>query len=358
MMSSRFARYALLWVLLLATLWLGDRFLRSVYLTQSEPRTVAARGDLSAAEQHTIRLFETISPSVVYLFTEADQPGERNRRGAGSGFLWDAAGHVVTNFHVVEGARRVRVRLDSGEAVEARVIGTAPDHDLAVVRLAATRATLPPIPVGRSADLKVGQHVFAIGNPFGLDRTLTTGVISALGRRLPTSGAREIAGVIQTDAAINPGNSGGPLLDSAGRLIGVTTAILSQTGVFAGVGFAVPVDAVNRVVPALIRDGRIARPGIGILALAEEDAARFGVAGLIIARVEPGSSAAQAGLTGQQRDGTPTDIITAVGGRPVTRIADFALELERAGVGATVELTVQRDGRSRRVPVRVMDIQG
>ncbi|MDX2100978.1 MAG: trypsin-like peptidase domain-containing protein [Alphaproteobacteria bacterium] len=355
-MSSRFVRYAAIWVLLLLTIWVADSFLRSLYLTQSEPRTVAARGDLSSTEQHTIQLFQAISPSVVYLFTDGDRPGERGRRGAGSGFLWDAAGHVVTNFHVVEGSRRVRVRLDTGEAVDATVVGTAPDHDLAVVRLADTRAALRPIPIGRSADLKVGQQVFAIGNPFGLDRTLTTGIISALGRRLPTSGAREIADVIQTDAAINPGNSGGPLLDSAGRLIGVTTAILSQTGVFAGVGFAVPVDAVNRVVPALIRNGRIARPGIGILALGEEDAARFGATGLIIARVEAGSAAAQAGLQGQDRAGSPGDIITHVNGRPVARIADFALELERAGVGATVELMVTRDGRSRRVPVRVMDI--
>lgn len=167
---------------------------------------------------------------------------------------------MVTNHHVVEGATRVAVRLDSGEAVPARVIGFAPNSDLAVLRLSENRAALRPIPIGTSDDLKVGQSVYAIGNPFGLTRSLSTGVISALERRLPAGSGREIAGVIQTDAAINPGNSGGPLLDSAGRLIGVNTAILSGSGSFAGIGFAVPADTVNRIVPKLIRDGRVPTP--------------------------------------------------------------------------------------------------
>lgn len=357
-MKDRFARYALIWVLLLATIWLGDRLIRSLVLTADTPRTVTARGELSEIERHRIALFENAAPSVVYLFTEGapGRAGER-RAGAGSGFLWDGAGHVVTNYHVIEGALRVRVRLDSGEAIDAKIVGSAPDQDLAVVKLAETREHLHPIPIGRSADLKIGQSVFAIGNPFGLNRSLTAGIISALDRRLPTAANREIAGVIQVDAAINPGNSGGPLLDSAGRLIGITTAILSETGSFAGVGFAVPVDVVNRIVPGLIRDGRVPRPGIGIMAAPEELSGRVGVVGVVVAQVQPNSSAAQAGLRGIDRgNGTLGDVITHVNGRPVQSIAELANELERIGIGKRAELTLLRDGRSRTVTVGVVDI--
>lgn len=359
-MRDRFGRYALIWILLLASIWIGDRFIRSVLLTAETPRTVSPRGELGAIESHTIALFENAAPSVVYIFTEAGGPraaSTERRGGAGSGFLWDAAGHVVTNFHVIEGAQRIRVRMDSGEAVDARLIGVAPDQDLAVVRLADNRERLRPIPIGSSAELKVGQSVFAIGNPFGLNRSLTTGIISALDRRLPTASNREIAGVIQTDAAINPGNSGGPLLDSAGRLIGVTTAILSGTGSFAGIGFAVPVDTVNRIVPALIKDGRVPRPGIGIMAAPEEMAGRMGVAGIVVAQVQPGSSAAKAGLNGIDRSTNMLgDVITHVNDRPVASIAEMATELERAGIGKQARLTVLRDGRTRTITVMVMDI--
>ena len=294
-MDRRWFRYLLVWALLLATVWIGERAVRSLWLTQSEPRTVTPRGELADYERHAISLFEAASPSVVYIFT---RNGGARLGGAGSGFVWDTAGHVVTNDHVVHGAGEVLVRMNSGEAVPARVIGAAPDYDLAVIRLNENRLDLAPIPVGRSDDLKVGQAVFAIGNPFGLSRTLTTGIVSALDRRLPTASGREIPGVVQTDAAINPGNSGGPLLDSAGRLIGVNTAILSETGLSGGIGFAVPVDTVNRVVPRLIAEGRVPRPGIGIFVAEEEIAARLGVDGLVIARVAPHSPAAEAGLTG------------------------------------------------------------
>jgi 2-alkenal reductase len=356
-MKDRFARYALIWVLLLASIWLGDRFLRTMILTADTPRTVTPRGELSEIEHHRIALFENAAPSVVYLFTEGPGHGGERRAGAGSGFVWDAAGHVVTNYHVIEGASRVRVRLDSGAAIDAKVIGSAPDQDLAVVQLAETREKLHAIPIGRSTDLKVGQSVFAIGNPFGLNRSLTTGIISALDRRLPTASNREVAGAIQIDAAINPGNSGGPLLDSAGRLIGVTTAILSDTGSFAGVGFAVPVDVVNRIVPGLIRDGRVPRPGIGIMAAPEEANARLGVSGVVVAQVQPGSSAAAAGLQGINRtSGALGDVITHVNGRPVQSIAELAAQLERIGVGNHAELTVLRDGSSRTVAVGIVDI--
>ena len=240
------------------------------------------------------------APSVVYIFTENAHTGffgqREVQRGAGSGFLWDIHGHVVTNFHVIKGSQSIQVRLDSGEAIRATYVGGSPDHDLAVIRLRSMPQSIRPIPVGTSDDLAVGQAVFAIGNPFGLARTLTTGVISALDRRLPTAEGREVMGVIQTDAAINPGNSGGPLIDSAGRLIGVNTAIISGSGSSAGIGFAVPVDVVNRVVPKLITNGKVPRPGIGIIVLDEEIAAGLDVLGVVIDRVVPGSEADRVGV--------------------------------------------------------------
>ncbi len=349
----RLPRLLLLGLLLIAALWMGERFVRSVWLVADRPRPVDARGSLTEHEQHTIALFENAAPSVAYIFT--GDPGEDG--GAGSGVVWDGAGHIVTNYHVVEGAQAVRVRLDRGEALEARVIGVSPDHDLAVVKLSDARVPLRPVPIGRSADLKVGQSVYAIGNPFGLSRTLTSGLISALDRRLPTAPGREVIGAIQTDAAINPGNSGGPLLDSAGRLIGITTAILSASGSSAGVGFAVPVDTVNRIVPILIRDRRIPRPGLGILAAPDELAARFGVSGLIVASVLPGSPAAKAGLRGIDRSaGRLGDVITHVAGQPIAGLASLAALLDEIGIGKPVEITVQRDGRVRNERLIITDI--
>jgi 2-alkenal reductase len=350
----------LIWALLVATIWFGDRFVRGVLLTANEPRAVTARGSLSEVERSTISLFDTTAPSVVYIFTDRaeaeDGIGVRETHGAGSGFIWDAAGHVVTNHHVVEGATRVAVRLDSGEAIPARVIGVAPNSDLAVLKLTENRASLQPIPLGASADLRIGQSVFAIGNPFGLTRSLSTGVISALERRLPVGSGREIVGVIQTDAAINPGNSGGPLLDSAGRLIGVNTAILSGSGSFAGIGFAVPADTVNRIVPALIRQGRVPTPGIGIRVAPEQAGAPVGVSGVVIAEVLPGSAAARAGLRGFTEGRFIGDVITHAAGHPVATLADLATQLEQTGVGHSVTLTVWRAGRSFKVDVAVIDI--
>ncbi|WP_192499339.1 S1C family serine protease [Skermanella pratensis] len=359
--GQRFWRYMLIWALLVATIWIGDRFVRGVFLTASEPRAVTARGSLAESEESTISLFDATAPSVVYIFTDRAEttgdPGGRGSRGAGSGFIWDAAGHVVTNHHVVEGATRVAVRLDSGEAVPARVIGIAPNSDLAVLRLSENRAALRPIPIGTSDDLKVGQSVYAIGNPFGLTRSLSTGVISALERRLPAGSGREIAGVIQTDAAINPGNSGGPLLDSAGRLIGVNTAILSGSGSFAGIGFAVPADTVNRIVPKLIQDGRVPTPGIGIRVAPEQVGAQLGVTGVVIAEVILGSAADRAGLRGFDPSGRRAgDVITHADGHPVATLAELATQLEQTGVGHPVTLTIWREGRTFTVDVTVIDI--
>lgn len=360
-MSDRLTKLLSIWALLIATVWVGGPYVREVFLTLDKPRTVAPRGDLAEFERVSTELFEAAAPAVAYIFTETSSgsPFDKSdpQSGAGSGFVWDGAGHVVTNFHVVQEADRIAVRLYSGEAIPATLVGAAPDYDLAVLRLSTSSASLRPIPIGNSADLKVGQAVFAIGNPFGLSRSLSTGVISALGRHLPTASGREIHGVIQTDAAINPGNSGGPLLDSAGRLVGVNTAIVSGSGSSAGVGFAVPVDVVNRVVPRLIKDGRFPRAGIGIALANEETSARLGLPGIVIAEVLPGSSAEEARLEGlNRRSGRLGDIITMVNGRRVRTIAEFAAALEEAGIGNEVELTVVRNNRERTVKLRVIDI--
>jgi 2-alkenal reductase len=338
-----------------------DRFADRGRRIVSQPREILPRGDLADFEKSTITIFNSASPSVVYIFTENAESGFFGRRGvqqgAGSGFLWDRHGHVVTNFHVIRGAQRIQVRLDSGEAIRATYVGGSPDHDLAVIRLRSTPQSIRPIPVGTSKDLAVGQAVFAIGNPFGLARTLTTGVISALDRRLPTAAGREVMGVIQTDAAINPGNSGGPLIDSAGRLIGVNTAIISGSGSSAGIGFAVPVDVVNRVVPKLITSGKVPRPGIGIIVLDEEVAAGLGVVGVVIDRVIPESEADRVGLQGiDYRNRLLGDIIVAAGDQEVKNIDDFIRVLETYAIGQVIALDVRRGEQIRKVEVKIMDI--
>jgi len=282
---------------------------------------------------------------------------DETRAATGTGFIWDDQGHVVTNNHVVQNAAQVGVRFASGEAAQADVVGLAPNYDLAVLRLRSARRHSPAVMIGSSADLRVGQAAFAIGNPFGLDQSLTTGIISALKRRLPTSGGREIANVIQTDAAINPGNSGGPLLDSAGRVIGVTTAIISPSGTNAGIGFAIPIDVVNRIVPELIRDGKVPTPGIGIVAADESFATRMGVEGVIVVRTTPGSPAEHAGLRGVDTStGALGDVIVQANGKDVKRLSDLTEELERTGVGNSVKLEVKRGTETRVVESPVVDI--
>ena len=346
---------------------LGVIFYNQVYFTDNRKlaenytREISPRGDLADFEKTTISIFNSAAPSVVYIFTEnavSDVFGRRElRQGAGSGFLWDNEGHIVTNFHVIEDARRIQVRLDNGEAVDATYVGGTPDYDLAVIRLRRDLSGIQPIPVGSSENLQVGQTVLAIGNPFGLSRTLTTGVISAVERRLPTSTGREVVGVIQTDAAINPGNSGGPLIDSSGLLIGVNTAIISGSGNSAGIGFAVPVDVVNQVVPQLIAKGKFPRPGIGIMVLDEETTARLGVVGLVIDQVVPGSEAERAGLEGiNYRAQVLGDIIIAVNGSPITNMADFVKSLSNAEIGDVLKLKVSRGDQLRELAVTVMDI--
>ncbi len=361
-MGHRFFQSLLLVLLLVLGVAALQPYIQQRLYSATTPRTIEARGTLADYERSTIELFEHVSPSVVQVVGRAGasdliQPeAQEGAVQSGTGFIWDGAGDIVTNNHVVEGTSALAVRLASGEAVKAEIVGTAPNYDLAVIRISGVRLP-PPIAVGSSGDLKVGQAAFAIGNPFGLDQSLTTGIISALKRRLPTSGGREISNVIQTDAAINPGNSGGPLLDSAGRLIGVNTAIYSPSGSNAGIGFAIPVDVVNRIVPQLIKNGRVPTPGIGIVAANEAAATRLGVEGVIIVRTVPGSPAERAGLRGvNPANGQIGDIIVAANGKPVRRLTDLTDQIEEAGVGKTVDLTINRGGSKSSLKVEVIDV--
>ena len=328
--------------------------------TSVEPRPVMARGDLAAEEKATIELFERCSPSVVFITSLARRPlsfleTTEVPRGAGSGFVWDRKGHIVTNFHVIENADSLLVTLSDQSDWKATVVGVERDKDLAVLRIGAPESKLPPILLGRSRDLKVGQKVFAIGNPFGLDETLTTGIVSALGRTIEAVTGRKIQDVIQTDAAINPGNSGGPLLDSAGRLIGVNTQIASPSGGSAGIGFAVPADTVNEVVPQIIAHGRVIRPRLGITPAQEGLLRRLGVSGVLVLAVQDGSGAAKAGLRGTRRDSDGNvvlgDIIVGVAGTKVTNYDDLVSTLEKQTIGASVPVKILRDEREMTVDV-------
>jgi 2-alkenal reductase len=343
--------------LLLCALLVGDRYLRGYFQSATAPRQPAPRTDYQGEEARTTALFTKTSPSVVAIYARKSRGStESGGVGTGSGFVWDRAGHLVTNNHVVAQASEIGVVLGGEQPVPARLVGAAPWADLAVLRLADPPDDLQPIPIGTSSDLAVGQSVYAIGNPFGLSRSLTTGVISALDRRLPTAPGREAAGVIQTDAAVNPGNSGGPLVDSSGRLIGVNTAILAPTGSFTGVSFAIPVDTVNRIVPEIIRDGHARLPGIGFVPLPEEVAQQNGIHGIVVQAVPAGGAAAQAGLTGIDESGRLGDVIVAAEGKPVATVADLAAVLERVGIGNKVRLTLSRGGARREVSATVQDI--
>jgi S1-C subfamily serine protease len=313
-------------------------------------------------EQVPIRRFKEAAPSVVYITTTE----ERSRdffgldvvevpAGSGTGFIWDEQGHVVTNFHVIQGAVRAYITLADGSHHEASYVGGAPDKDLAVLLLTKTPAKLRPIPLGTSADLQVGQAVLAIGNPFGLDQTLTTGVVSALGREIQSATRRRISGVIQTDAAINPGNSGGPLLDSAGRLIGINTAIQSTSGSSAGIGFAVPVDTVNRIVPQLIARGRPVRVDLGFDPVPDAWAANLDVPkGVIVGRVRrngPADRAGLRGLTRQEGGWALGDVILGVGGQPVQDLDRLLDLVETLEPGSAITLDVYRRGHRIKVPL-------
>ena len=322
--------------------------------TESTSRVVTLRGDLTPEETKLTLLFEEASPSVAYI-TSVSLRRDFFRMnvmeipsGTGSGFVWDDRGNIVTNYHVIRGAHRAEVTLGDGSTWEASLVGVAQEKDLAVLHIEAPRSQLRPIRIGTSFDLKVGQTVLAIGNPFGYDHTLTSGIVSALGREIESTDGVPIRDVIQTDAAINPGNSGGPLLDSAGRLIGVNTAIVSPSGGYAGVGFAIPVDTVNWVVPQLIAYGKVQRPDLGVDLASDHIVRRSRIEGAVVISVVPGSSAEKAGIRPAYRDRRGRvvigDVIEAVDGKPVRSGGELGLILERHSVGDVVTVTINREG--------------
>jgi S1-C subfamily serine protease len=338
----------------------------------SPPPAGPTQRTFTPEEQTNITVYEAVNRSVVNINTKAtvatglfllEVPSE----GAGSGIVLDLQGHVLTNFHVVEGAREIQVMLYDGSSHAARIVGIDPATDVAVVKVDAPAELLHPVTFGSSADLRVGQRVFAIGNPFGLERTLTTGIISSLNRSLPTRTGRTIKSIIQTDAAINPGNSGGPLVDSGSQLIGMTTAIASRTGQSAGVGFAIPVGTLTRIVPQLIGQGKVVRPDAGISRVYQSDA------GLVVAELSPDGPAERAGLKGfkivreRRRQGpfmmetsrvdrSGADLIVAVAGQAVRTADDFLSAVESRNPGDQVLITVQREGHQLDVPV-VLDAE-
>lgn len=330
------------------------------------PREITPRGELSSDERATIDLFERSRTAVVFITTKQAVVDFWSRnvmsvpRGTGSGFIWDDAGHIVTNFHVIQGASEASVKLVDGRSFRASLVGASREHDIAVLKIGVGFKGPRPIPVGTSGDLKVGQRVYAIGNPFGLDWTLTSGIVSALNRSLDEEDGSVLEHLIQTDAAINPGNSGGPLLDSAGRLIGMTTAIYSPSGAAAGIGFAVPVDTVNRVVPSLVRYGHYEAPSLGVSVderLNERLEDATGIEGVFVLRVAKGSSAEQAGLRAakisREGDFFGGDVIVSVNGNKIESVARLLAALDDYRIGSTVRLGVKRGRQLIELPVRL-----
>lgn len=323
-------------------------------------------GDLTADEKNTIEVVKKAKNSVVFItnlqyvrdfFFVSDQPVAR---GTGSGFVWDDKGHIVTNFHVIEEGDKFMVSLPNQRQVEARLVGREPAKDIAVLKLVERVPDLTPVVVGTSKNLEVGQKVIAIGNPFGFDHTVTTGIVSALGRTMPGAGGVTIRDMIQTDASINPGNSGGPLLNSDGQLIGMNTMIVSPSGASSGLGFAVPVDIIRKIVPQIISFGKVTRPGIGISFLRDEYARRAGVEGAVILDVPRDSRAHELGLRGLGRDSLGRlyirDVITGIDSTKIKSYDDLYNALDNYEVGDTVTLTVERDGKSRRVRITLVEI--
>lgn len=355
----RFILYGTL--ILFAAVYIIQRYPTLFAPQHAEPRTVTPRGQLTETELTTIEIFQKASPSVVNINTVGKQINPWTRdvtrvpRGSGSGFFWNEQGFIVTNYHVLAGASEAWVRLQDQRQLRASLVGASPEHDLAVLRIVVPFDKTVAIPIGSSKDLQVGQSVFAIGNPFGLDQTLTTGVISALNRSIAPAPGQSYEDLIQTDAAVNPGNSGGPLLDSAGRLIGINTAIYSPSGASAGIGFAVPVDTINRIVPILIANGRYIRPMIGIASdnrISDLITRNLGVEGLLILEVKPGLPADLAGLQGSTIDEfgniIPGDIIVSMSDKSIRDMESLLDVLSRFNAGDRVEITVWRNGTLHR----------
>jgi S1-C subfamily serine protease len=333
-------------------------------------RAVTPRGDLADIEKSQIAIHRNAAPSVVHVTSLAEQNNGLFdpivvRKGTGSGIIWDEAGHIVTNYHVVEKSNRFRVILHDRTIADAELIGKAPHSDIAVLKINVKKSKLKRIALGMSAKLQVGQNAYAIGSPFGLDNTFSTGVISALGRTITSRTDRRIRNVIQTDAAINPGNSGGPLLDSAGLLIGVNTAIISPSGTSAGIGFAIPVDEVRRIVPQLIQYGKVIRPGLGITVLSNSDMDELRKAGILrgngvlVKEVIPGGAADAAGILPTRQTNREIlwgDLIVAIDGKPVKDNGDLYDLLDRYKIGDTVTVTLIRKGKRKDASVTLKEL--
>ncbi len=330
-------------------------------------QTVDSDDRFTDQEVATINLFERAAPSVVFINTSNMRRDYWSRnvseipRGSGSGFVWDKKGHIITNYHVIQGADKATVTFADQSTYPATLVGAAPEKDLAVLLIDTDNSKLQPIPVGDSDHLRVGQSVFAIGNPFGLDQTLTTGIISALGREIESVGKVPIRDVIQTDAAINPGNSGGPLLDSKGKLIGVNTAIFSPSGAYAGVGFSIPSHVVDWVIPDLIKYGKINRPTLGVEFASQQVMRRMGMEGMLILEVLRGGAAEKSGLqpTRRMRNGSIVlgDVITSINGEKVTNRGELILILEKYKSGDQVTVGIIRDYEPEEVELTLDSIQ-
>lgn len=316
---------------------------------------------LNTYELQVIEHFENLSPSVVYVTNLGLRRVGFSRdvtsipQGTGSGFVWDKNGTIITNFHVVKGAQDVEVTLADGTVWKAKPVGFEPEKDLAVIDIDAPAEKLAPIPIGRSSDLKVGQTVLAIGNPFGLDHTLTTGVISGLDREIRSPTKHPIQGVIQTDAAINPGNSGGPLLDSRGRLIGMNTAIFSPSGAYAGIGFAVPIDTIGRMVPELLKFGKVTKPGLGVSIASAAVTRRLNIDGVLILDLVKNGPAEKAGMRPTRRDGVGHillgDILVRIDEQRLKDVDDLFRYLDRKKVGDKVTVEYLRDNQLKTAEV-------
>ena len=362
--SRRYRRLLILSLLLIDLAACGEPTL-SAAAPSAPVATPPGPDALLEDERNTIDVFSATSDSVVFVTSTQWQRGRFDRsarevsQGTGSGFVWDHNGHIVTNFHVVRGSHAFSVSFPDGSAYPAKLIGVDPYKDLAVLKLEGASPQPVPLRHGSSKGLLVGQKVLAIGNPFGLDHTLTTGVISALGREMQSVAGTTIEDVIQTDAAINPGNSGGPLLDSSGRLIGVNTSIISSSGQSAGIGFAVPVDTVKRVVPQLIKDGRVRRVGLGVQILPDHQAARWGIEGVIVQKLTPGGPAARAGLRPMQvdrRGNVYLDVIVGIDDATVKSFDDLYRALDMREPGERVRLRVERDGREEQFDLVLQEL--
>ncbi|MGB9905776.1 MAG: S1C family serine protease [Candidatus Saccharicenans sp.] len=321
---------------------------------------------LTEDEKNTIEVVKKAQNSVVFItniqlvrdffsWTEEAVP-----RGSGSGFVWDERGHIITNYHVIEDGDLFNVTLPNQEERQAKLVGKEPNKDIAVLKIEGSLQGLFPIKVGTSSNLQVGQKVIAIGNPFGFDHTVTTGIVSALGRSMPGAGGVTIRDMIQTDAAINPGNSGGPLLNSAGELIGMNTMIVSPSRSSSGIGFAIPVDTIKKIVPQIIKYGRVIRPGLGLSLLSDRYGQRLGIQGVVIYEVPVDSEAYRKGLRGLTRSRmgrlVVQDVIKEIDGKKIRSYDDLYNLLDDYKIGDRVTLTVERDGKTRKVELTLVRV--